>query len=121
MNYRILGIVLLVTLISIGGPFGIPLQEAAADGLRVDDRSDSRQDRRGDRRENTGDGVEDRQEFREGRPDSVGEGPDARVDNREDKRDDRQDRTVDRMEDRGEGSTSPFSWAACGLNKRFAD
>ena len=32
MNNRIPGIVLLVTLIFIGGQFGIPLQEAAADG-----------------------------------------------------------------------------------------
>jgi hypothetical protein len=77
-------------------------EDAAADGLRVNKRVESRQDRRGDRRENTADGVKDRHEFREGRRDCVGEGPDCRSENRQDKRQDRQERTVDRMQDRGD-------------------
>ena len=50
MTCQRLSIILLVTLISIGGTFGMNPHEVAADGLRVDKRVDSRQDRRGDRR-----------------------------------------------------------------------
>jgi hypothetical protein len=84
-----------------GGASLLVLEKAAAEGLRVNKRVDSRQDRRGDRRENTADGVKDRHEFREGRRDCVGEGPDCRSENRQDKRQDRQERTVDRIQDRG--------------------
>ena len=90
-------------------PWTVP-PDAVADGLRVEKRVDSRQGRRGDRRENTVDGIEDRHEFREGRRDSVGEGPEARVDNRKDKRGDRRDRTVNRADDRNKR-----------VNKRLSD
>ena len=61
---------------------------------------DTRVERRQDVRQNTGDRVEDKQDFREERRDCVGDGPDCRSDNRQDKRQDTVDRTEDRVDDR---------------------
>jgi hypothetical protein len=61
---------------------------------------DTRVERRHDAVENTGNRVDDKQDFREERRDCVGEGPDCRSDNRQDKRQDTVDRAEDRVDDR---------------------
>ena len=61
---------------------------------------DTRVERRHDAVENTGDRLEDKQEFREQRRDCVGDGPDCRSENRQDKRQDTVDRAEDRVDDR---------------------
>ena len=66
----------------------------------VEHRVDRRQDRRQDAVENTGDRLEDKQDFREQRRDCVGDGPDCRSDNRQDKRQDTVNRGQDRVQDR---------------------
>ena len=61
---------------------------------------DTRVERRHDTVDNTADRVDDKQDFREGRRDCVGEGADCRSDNRQDKRQDTVDRADDRVDDR---------------------
>jgi hypothetical protein len=62
--------------------------------------TDTRIERRHDAVENTGDRLEDKQEFREERRDCIGEGPGCRSDNRQDKRQDTVDGAADRVDDR---------------------
>ena len=88
----------LVSSLVLGG-ISLTIPENAV-AQRVDKRIDSRQDRRGDRRENTAEGVQDREDHRQGRRDCTGDGPDCRSENRQDKRGDRQDRVGDHAQDR---------------------
>ena len=60
----------------------------------------TRVERRHDAVDNTGDRIDDKQDFREERRDCVGDGPDCRSDNRQDKRQDTVDRAEGRVDDR---------------------